>query len=376
MASQIKFSRPRLLVVGVAAVLLLVAAALIATRAANKHAKRTDPSNARDGGLPLPADFFTIADREIVEIVFVSARVASDSEPTLFAPRDGLVKKIHVSDGARVEAGAPLIEIDPTPLERDLATATAARATDLEKRDAARNELRRKESLAAQKLSSESDLETARLDLSEAELSLIKDQSEITRLQEDIEALFIRAPSRGIIRDIIDAGWTKVTAASSLVQFTSPESLGVLGTLPEEYIPLLTPGLKATVTLPSLPGLTATATLSPSLVPISDPATRSASVRFVLDTPDPRISPGLTATARIAFSATGPAVPLIALFNRAGRDASVFTVTDGVATLRKIRLGRIDADWAQVVEGLGPGDVIVQSGQLYLKNGDKVAEVK
>jgi HlyD family secretion protein len=51
-------------------------------------------------------------------------------------------------------------------------------------------------------------------------------------------------------------------------------------------------------------------------------------------------------------------VPVGALF-RSGQDWSVFVVNDGRAVERKLRLGRINAEVAEVIDGLRDGDVVI-----------------
>ena len=51
-------------------------------------------------------------------------------------------------------------------------------------------------------------------------------------------------------------------------------------------------------------------------------------------------------------------VPLGALF-RSGQDWSVFAVEDGVARLRTLALGQRNAEDAEVVSGLKPGETII-----------------
>ncbi len=375
MAKKITLSRRvgfGLIVLGTIA---LVAASLFVTRIANKHAKKKDPTVTRSKGLPMPVSLHTIAQREVVEYLFTSARIAASSEPALYPSKEARVKKIHVTDGARVEAGDVLIELDTTELDNELAADLLQAKGARDKQALAQLTLERSQALRAQGLSSETELAQARTQLLEAELAVSKTEAEADRVKRSLTYMTIRAPARGIVRDIIDEGWKQVSPNTRVVDFVATDNLVVYGTLPEEYLPLLTPGMEALITVPAFPGETFAGQVEKT-APIADPLTRSAPVKISLTTSSPRLVPGMTAQARLAFTAQGPAMPLIALFNRNGREGSTFWVKDGVAELRALRLGRISAEWVEVLDGLKVGEVIVQSGQLYLKNGDKVAEAK
>ncbi|WP_316845923.1 efflux RND transporter periplasmic adaptor subunit [Pedobacter psychrodurus] len=55
------------------------------------------------------------------------------------------------------------------------------------------------------------------------------------------------------------------------------------------------------------------------------------------------------------------------------KNASVYVVSNGIAKLRKIEAGSEIGDKIQVVSGLQPGEVVVTSGQINLKEGSEVS---
>ena len=67
----------------------------------------------------------------------------------------------------------------------------------------------------------------------------------------------------------------------------------------------------------------------------------------------------------------GIVVPLDAILDF-GSDPSVFVVTDGVARKRSVRMGEVKGSEVELIEGLEPGDLVVVSGQEYLKDQQPV----
>jgi HlyD family secretion protein len=60
-------------------------------------------------------------------------------------------------------------------------------------------------------------------------------------------------------------------------------------------------------------------------------------------------------------------VPMGSLFRR-GEDWAVFVVADGAAVSRTVTLGERNADYAEVRDGLAPGDVVI------IHPGDTIAD--
>jgi HlyD family secretion protein len=64
-------------------------------------------------------------------------------------------------------------------------------------------------------------------------------------------------------------------------------------------------------------------------------------------------------------------MPLGALFRRGG-DWAAFKAENGVARLTKLRIGHVNSDHAEVLQGLNPGDtIIVHPGDL-VEDGVKI----
>ncbi|WP_407528880.1 efflux RND transporter periplasmic adaptor subunit [Methylobacterium oryzisoli] len=109
-----------------------------------------------------------------------------------------------------------------------------------------------------------------------------------------------------------------------------------------------------------------------------DPATRRLAVRSEVENPDRVLRPEMFAAFTIITGPVqpSPAVPLAAIVYE-GADAHVWIARpDGTIAARRVRIGLIDGDTAQVVEGVEAGEQIVTRGALFIDraaSGDKAS---
>ena len=101
--------------------------------------------------------------------------------------------------------------------------------------------------------------------------------------------------------------------------------------------------------------------------------TRRLPVEIEIDDDGGRLRPGLVARFSVQ---TGEAreviqVPLDGIFERFGSQY-VYVVEDGLAKRRSIVLGAVRAGYAEIVEGVAPGDVVVSKGVTRVVDGSKV----
>jgi HlyD family secretion protein len=96
---------------------------------------------------------------------------------------------------------------------------------------------------------------------------------------------------------------------------------------------------------------------------------------FALDSPAPGLGNGYAVFLRVAVwrGAEVVQVPVGALF-RQGDDWAVFTVEDGRARLRRLRIGRQNGETAEVLEGLAPGVVVIRHPADDVADGVQVVE--
>ena len=102
-----------------------------------------------------------------------------------------------------------------------------------------------------------------------------------------------------------------------------------------------------------------------------DPITRRLTIYAALDDKDHELKPQMLAgfTIELSKSETWPAVPLQALVRENNGLRSVWTTNNGTDFKRRlVRIGILQADLVQILDGLEPGETIALNKALFLSN--------
>ena len=349
------------------------------------------------------------------------ANLQSRQSVTLQPRVDGYVQEIFVKAGDRVEAGAPILRIDPARQQAVVQRSVAAVATsqaDFESARATLAQLRaRKESIlssvdfnqkefnrfskltqegatAKQKLDEVANsLRNARAELGQIEAQINAQQASInsaaTRIeetragaiQEEVQLDFytVTAPFAGIVGDIPIKVGDNVNSTTQLTTVTQNQVLEVQISVPLENAPRLKMGQSVELLdaqdKPLVKGNVAF--ISPSI----NPQTQSVLVKANFNNGTNQLKANQFVRARLIWaSRSGVLVPTSAISRLGGQDfifvaenSSANGKTQLVANQKPIKLGKITGNKQEVLEGLKPNDKIVVSGILQLQNGAPIA---
>ncbi len=305
----------------------------------------------------------------------------------------GFLEQVHFKPGAAVEKGDLLFVIDKRTYQAAVDRAQAQVLADEASYKAAESDARIAEELAAQRAGSEIDRITkvGRRDSAAAAVEASKAALQSAKL--DLEFCEVRAPIDGrITKNLVDVGnlvgaagqptvlATVVSARPLYVSVDASESdvLMVRRTrmaeAPEVEPGQIAPGEWRPVDL-------ATADSDAFDVhgridyvdPALDPQTGTIRVRCRFENEDGFLLPGLFVRIRI-FLDTSDAilVPDIALLSdQNGRYAFVVNA-DGVAEVRRVKIGALDGTMRVVLEGLDVSDRIVVNGLQRARSGIQV----
>ena len=264
------------------------------------------------------------------------------------------------ADGAAVEAGKPLFQLDT-----DLATAALVEAKarlELAEGNYVRNQTLRKSGNVAQSTFEAvlTERDVARAAVDSADVLLKK--------------LTIVAPFSGTagFRAISEGAY--VTAGTALVQLDKIDRLKVSFSVPELQQSGVSAGQTVDFTADALPGQTFKAVIS-ALNPSIDVNGRALQVRADLENSGLKLKPGLL----VRVTVKGPlreavVVPEAAIVQR-GDSAFVYTVANNKATEVKVKLGKRLPGKVEIVEGIAAGDMVVTAGNTGLKTGTAVEAV-
>ena len=286
------------------------------------------------------------------------ARVKADEEVTLTARVPGRLTALPLLEGARFRRGDSLAVFDSPEAREALAAARSGLAAATARRDRARVQEARLDSLYASSVVSKSDLELAQVDRQAAEAAYASAQATLAQWQEGTR---LPAPFDGVVvRRRADAG-QMLQPGSPVLDLRSARAHEALAAVPESELETL-PAARASVQVGDGPWQPVRLARVEGM---TDPATRTRIAHFALIEPGPPLDPGAFARVRLEGvtapdSVPGPgplSVPASSLVRR-GALTGVYVIVDGRAHLRWLRLGRIDDDRAEVLAGLWPTDEV------------------
>jgi Cu(I)/Ag(I) efflux system membrane fusion protein len=183
-----------------------------------------------------------------------------------------------------------------------------------------------------------------------------------------VQALWtVTSPIAGVLQQLNVREGMNLMAGETLATINGLRSVWLDVAVPEAEALGLHPGQVVEARLPAFPGEVLGGSIE-AILPQANLDSRTLRVRVVLDNPDGRLRPGLTAQVRLARRAEHDALllPSEAVI-RSGRRALVM-LAEGEGRYRplEVRLGQEAAGNTQILEGLEEGQQVVASGQFLL----------
>jgi RND family efflux transporter MFP subunit len=281
-----------------------------------------------------------------------------------------------VEVGSHVKRGQPLLQLDPSQEQLQVAAAGAEAEAASSQVAQARVDVQRIEQLLKRNFASQSELDHQRLALNQAEAQL---RAALARRQLNANLrgfTTLVADRDGVVSAIrVEAGQV-VGAGQPVVTVQADGEREVAVSIPESRIDELRKAKTLQVSVWAHPGKTWTGTLR-ELAPDTDNVTRTYSARISIHDPDPALLRlGMTASVNAADVDGNAAirVPLTAIVDRDGGRREVWLVNPKsmrVAPL-EVKLGSAQNDSVLVVEGLRGGETVVSAGVHMLQPGQRV----
>lgn len=307
---------------------------------------------------PVPVEVATAAARDIPSYFNATGSLEAKSQVALIAKAGGQVVRLAVEEGAFVNRGQVLLELDHRE-EALLVEQTRVKA------DNAQRELERIQGLVEKGLGSDKDFEAN------------KEAAKVAQLEHDLaqvrlENTIVRAPFSGQITvRHVELGQT-VNVGTELLELADVSPLEVKLYLPEKVVSRLQIGqpveLRSDVD-PDTPLEGGVSRIAPSV----DPATSTVKVTLEVTNPGDAARVGSFVRARITTDVVeqAVAVPKKALVPEAGVTYLFLAEAD---TVRKVPVttGYSDDDFIEITGGLDLGQRVVTVGQGGLRPGSKI----
>lgn len=375
-----QFPRPARRLARHAAALALLAGALLA------QALMAQPALAQ-GGPPTPSvTVATPLSRPVTQWDEHTARIEPSARVELRPRVSGQVMEVHFRDGAMVRTGDLLFTLDQRPFQIAVETARAELARTEALLTLAEQQVRRYTPLVAQRFAPESEMDTRRSTLREAQAGLAASRAALRQAELDLEFSEIRAPRPGRVSDrrvdagnLVQLGTTLLTTLVTLdpvyVTFDASEAQHLRYARAARGA--IRPAGGEAGTTVQLRLLDETEFGHEGRMDFVDSAfdARSGTIRSraVVPNADLFLTPGSFARLRLfAGDATALMVPDAAvLADQAGR--MVLTVApDGTVAPRPLQLGSLVDGLRVVRAGLAPEDRVIIGGLHRARPGGRV----
>lgn len=286
---------------------------------------------------------------------------------TLSADLSGVVERIDFRSGARVGAGAVLVQLDTRQERAQLASAEARLSLANTSLDRAR------------KLIETGAIAQAEFDQVEAQQR--EAEAAVQMIRATIDRKTIRAPFAGVTGICEVHVGEYVNSGTPVVPLMSSDPVHIDFAVPQQSVSRLDIGADVHVSLQSGGEEIARGKVS-AINPVVDADTRNVQVQATARNRGGDLRPGMFVTVEVDLGSAAPVIALPATaINYAPYGNSVFIVEDiegqDGKTYRGVRqqfvtLGQARGDLVAVLDGVRPGQEVATSGVFKLRSGAAV----
>ena len=306
--------------------------------------------------------------------------VTAYTDSPIYARTDGYLVRWYYDIGSRVQKGALLAVIDTPELDRQVAQAEADLTTAQSSAGNAKVQADRYSGLVKSDAVSQIDTDTFTTQAATTASGVKSAEANLERLKEMQSFEKVYAPFDGVVtaREVDTGQLISQGSSAELFHMQAIETLRVYSDVPQIYAQTLKRGMKIDLTFPEHPGKTYVGTLVRTADAI-DPASRTLLAEVDVNNRAGELLPGSLAQVHFKTPISGPTfiVPTAALIFRRNAEMQLAKVVNGdTARLVRVVIGEDDGATVQIIDGLQPGDQIIQDPPDSLIDGEKVEVVQ
>jgi len=329
-------------------------------------------------GIPVTAGTVITADVPIV--LNGIGTVQAFNMVTIKSRVDGHIVGINFTEGQEVEAGAPLVRIDPRPFQTALEQALAAKERDEAQLANAQADLVRWAELVPQGVKSRQTYDQQRALVAQLQASIKADQALVDAARNNLGYTDIRSPIAGRLgAKLVDVGnMVRATDATGLVTVAQLKPIFVSFTVPQENqhkVRVKQARAPLEVQAYGGDGETLLATGRLTLIDnVIDQASGTIRLKATFANDDERLWPGEFVNVRLIVNMRRgvPTVPAQTVQDGpTGPFAYVIKDNDTVER-RAVEVAAVQDGVAVIAKGLSPGEKVVVDGQYRLTQGARV----
>jgi multidrug efflux system membrane fusion protein len=343
------------------------------------------PGAGRFGGFdpnrtqPVLASPARLADLNVVQNGL--GTVAALRVATVKARVDGLLQNVLFQEGQIVKAGDVLAEIDPRPLQVQLAQVEGQLARDQAQLNNARLDLERYRVLLAQDSVAKQQLDSQESLVRQFEGTVKIDQAQVDNAKLQLSYTRVTAPIPGRLglRQVDAGNIVRSSDTLGLVVITQIDPITVVFTIPQDNLQRVLQRLKAGEKL----GVDAWDREQKNKLAVGtlitvdnqiDTATGTIKLKAQFPNPEGLLFPNQFVNVRMVVETKKDAtvIPMAAI-QRGAQGTIVYVVKeDKTVSLRPVKMGAVENDNVAIDSGLKPGEMVVTDGIDRLREGAKV----
>jgi membrane fusion protein (multidrug efflux system) len=304
----------------------------------------------------------TVATRDFVERISLTGTVVAGQDVTLSAQESGVIRRVVVEQGSKVEVGQALLEIDDAVLLSQVEEGTAQASLANETWD------RRKRLYEEDGVGSE-------LAYLEAKYGAEQASARLDMLRTRLGRTVIRAPIDGILETRLVEIGAMVNVGTNVARIVSLDPVKVVAGVPERYARDVKVGAGATTVFDVLE-LSANGTISYVGATVN-PSNRTFLVEIVMPNPEGLIKPQMVANVGLVRTTIADAIVIRQEALVRVEDGFVVFVVKGdgeaaVVQSRAVEIGASQQNEVVIGAGLRPGERLIVVGQQQVTAGDRV----
>ena len=307
--------------------------------------------------------------------------VAALRVATVKARVDGLLQNVLFQEGQVVKAGDVLAEIDPKPLQVQLAQVEGQLARDQAQLNNAKLDLERYRVLLAQDSVAKQQLDSQESLVRQFEGTVKIDQAQVDNAKLQLSYTRVTAPIAGRLglRQVDAGNIVRSSDTLGLVVITQIDPITVIFTIPQDNLQRVLQRLKAGEKL----GVDAwdreqkNKLAAGSLITVDnqiDTATGTIKLKAQFPNPQGLLFPNQFVNVRMVVETKKDAtvIPMAAI-QRGAQGTIVYVVKeDKTVSLRPVKMGAVENDNVAIESGIKPGELVVTDGIDRLREGAKV----
>jgi len=312
----------------------------------------------QSGGLSV--EYFIAKPTYFQSTVTTTAEVIPSEQVSLRAPVSGTVLAINFTEGSSVRKGQSLVQLDDRSWKAQLKGLQA-------ELNRLQSDLERKRILLEVEGATQQEVD-------ETVASMASIEAQMEELRVNIQLANVSAPFNGQVGLRNFSVGSYMGQGDQITTMAQVDELKVEFSLPERY--------QDEVELDQMLDVVADNDTFPARIyaidPIIDPESRTLRARALISRENKgKLRPGVFATAVLPTQVNESAllVPTQVVVPEINVQ-TVYVAENGIAVRKEVELASRNSEMVQIVSGLSPGDTVITTGLLQVKNGLPVKLVK